>query len=106
MEVLKYQIEKKCMANYFSNYCANIGSKLASSIPKVNNSPLNHLDKTYSESFYICPVTSAEIENEISRLKSGKTCGPSSILIRVMKILKHVISNPLEIYKIVQTRQP
>ena len=89
---------RKEMANYFSNYFANIGSKLASSIPKVNNySPLKYLDKTYSESFYIYPVTSAEIENEISRLKSGKTCEPSSIPIRVMKILKHVISNPLEI---------
>ena len=52
------------MATYFSNYFANIGSKLASSISNVNNSPLNYLDKTYSESFYIYPVTPTEIENE------------------------------------------
>ena len=88
---------RKEMADYFSNYFANIGSEIASSIPNVNNSPLNYPDKTYSESFYIHPVTSTEIENEISSLKLGKTSGPFSIPIRVMKILKHVISNPIEI---------
>ena len=65
------------MAEYISNYFANIGSKIASSIPNVNNSPLR--DKTYSESFYIYPVTPTEIENEILSLKFGKASGPFSI---------------------------
>ena len=46
---------------------------------------------------YILPITSSEIEDEISGLKSGKTAGPSSIHTEILKLLKLVISKPLEI---------
>ena len=47
-------------------------------------------------SFFISPTTSQEIENEISYLKIGKATGPYSIPIDVLKILKSVVSKPLE----------
>ena len=43
------------------------------------------------------PITSAEIEIEISKLKTGKATGPFSIPISVLKILKTVVAKPLEI---------
>ena len=43
------------------------------------------------------PTTSSEIENEISGLRSGKAAGPFSIPTEILKLLKSVISKPLEI---------
>jgi len=38
-----------------------------------------------------------EIENEISKLKSGKATGPFSILVDILKLLKSVLFTPLKI---------
>ena len=46
-------------------------------------------------SFYIFPTTAIEIENEI--LKNDKATGPFRILVSILKIIKSVISRPLEI---------
>ena len=50
-----------------------------------------------ANSFYIFHVTCSEIEAEISRLKTGKSVGPFSIPIDILKMLKAYVSKPLEI---------
>jgi hypothetical protein len=40
---------------------------------------------------------SQEIEDEISKLNHGKATGPHSIPVKILKIIKYVISKPLEI---------
>ena len=85
------------IANAFNNYFASVGNNLANEIPNLGKSPLDYLKSSSPDSFFISPITSAEIEIEISKLKTGKATGPFSIPISVLKILKTVIAKPLEI---------
>ena len=56
-----------------------------------------YLNNPVCNSFYFFPVTCSEIETEISKLKTGKSVGPFSIPIDILKMLKAYISKPLEI---------
>lgn len=85
------------MANAFNNYFANIGNKLLTKIPNVQNSPLDYLPTPVSNSFAIFPATREELEDIISSLKICKATCPSSIPIDILKVLKYVISKPLEL---------
>jgi hypothetical protein len=58
---------------------------------------LEYIDSQTSDSFYIYPTTSYEIEREIMALKTSKAAGPCSLPIKVLKLLQNVIANPLEI---------
>ena len=84
------------IANAFNNYFASVGKELASSIPLVYKSPIEYLKDSLCNSFYIFPTTADEIEVEISKLKSSKSTGPFSIPVTILKLLKSVISRPLE----------
>ena len=85
------------VADAFNNYFANIGMDHASSIPNVQKSPFEFLTNPLCNSFFIFPTTAKEIENEITKLKSGKATGPFSFPIAILKLLKTIISQPLEI---------
>ena len=85
------------IANTFNEYFANIGSSLADEIPEVDESPSGYPTSCLSESFYMLPVSSFEIEEEIARLHCNKSSGPFCIPISILKSLKFVISKPLEI---------
>ena len=63
--------ETKTIAEAFGKYFAEIGDKLASDIPNVSKSPLEYIDSQTSDSFYIYPTTSYEIESEIIGLKTS-----------------------------------
>ena len=89
--------DPKEIADSFKKYFATVGEQLATKIPIVEKSPLDYIDRHISERFYIFPTTSIEIENEISALNSSKATGPYSIPMNLLKVLKHMISKPLEI---------
>ena len=90
--------DTKSIANAFNNFFSNIGNKLAKSIPEVPNiSPLDYLPVPPSSSFYLSSVTSSGIEDEIDNINSRKATGPFSIPTKLLKLLKHVVSKPLEI---------
>lgn len=84
------------IANAFNKYFANVGTNLAKEIPNVQCSPMDYLKTPSSNSFYIFPVSTNEIEVEIARLKTRKATGPFSIPIPILKILKSVLAKPLE----------
>ena len=46
-------------------------------------------------SFFISPVTHSEIEDIIISLKNGKSTGPFSIPVKLLKLVKSDISRPL-----------
>ena len=48
-------------------------------------------------SFCIFPTTASEIGSEIAILNDKKAVGPNSIPIKVLKLLKGILSKPLEI---------
>ena len=58
---------------------------------------MDYLPDPVLNSFSVFPTTRNEIEVEISKLKSGKAVGLSSIPINILKLLNSVISRPLEI---------
>ena len=89
--------DSKSIANAFNDYFANIGSNLASSIPSANGSSLSYFDQTNSNTLFLLPTTCQEIEDIISNLKSNKANGPYSIPTKIIKLLKAVLSKPLEI---------
>ena len=90
--------DTKSIANASNYFFSNIGNKLAKSIPEVPNiSPLDYLPVPPSSSFYLSFVTSSEIEDEIDNINSRKATGPFSIPTKLLKLLKHVVSKPLEI---------
>ena len=85
------------VANAFNSYFSSIGNDLARTIPSVGKNPKDYLHNCIQCSFFIVPTTSSEIEDEISKLKSGKSTGPFSISVGILKLLKTVLSKPLEI---------
>lgn len=89
--------DPKHISDAFNNYFANVGIKLEKEIPRVNKRPEEYLRLPQSNSFFISQTITTEIENTISSLTSGKAVGPFSIPIDILKLLKSVISKPLEI---------
>ena len=87
----------KEIANKFNDYFANIGKSIASEIPIACKDPIAYLGNPVCNSFYLFPTWSGEIETEINNLKSGKSSGPSSIPVNILKLTQHVVSKPLEI---------
>ena len=55
------------------------------------------MSKRLSHSVFLYPVTSQEIVAEINHLDSTKSTGPFSIPIDILKLIKDIISKPLEI---------
>ena len=88
--------DPKLIANIFNNYFSNVGKNFADSMPTVQNTPTEYLGIPIRNSFFISPTTRGEIEQEISKFKSSKAVGPFSIPIFVLKMVKSVISEPLE----------
>ena len=60
-------------------------------------SPQQYLNKQTYDTFYLFPTTTSEIETEISAINVCKSTGPYSIPSNLLKLLKLVISRPLEI---------
>lgn len=90
--------DPKEVANKFNDYFANIGkSIIASEIPIACKDPMAYLGNPVCNSFYLFPNWAGEIETEINNLKSGKSSGPSSIPVNILKLTQHVVSKPLEI---------
>ena len=89
--------DPRSISNTFNEYFANIGKNLTISIPNVQQSPIDYLNHSIFNNFFIFPTTSDEIEKEISCLKLGKSSGFFSVPTEILKILKTVVSKPLEI---------
>ena len=89
--------DPKTIANVFNEYFANIGRELACSIPDTETTPNQFLKPQPHNSFYLFPTSTTEIEAEIDKLNESKATGPFSIPTRIFKLIKSVISKPLEI---------
>ena len=85
------------ISNEFNAFFVNIGSSLANSIPQNDINPMEFLPPKLSKCFYLFPVSNLEIVEEIFNLNENKATGPFSIPTRILKLLKVLISKPLEI---------
>ena len=83
------------MANVFNNFFVSVSTQVSSEIPRTKKSPLDYLKNRNMNSFFISPVTHSEIEDMIISLKNGKSTGPFSIPVKLLKLVKSDISRPL-----------
>ena len=61
------------------------------------NSFSSYLGSNVTESFFITPVTEAEIERELVKLNPNKSCGFDDIHPKVIREIAHLIKQPLKI---------
>ena len=81
------------MANSFNDFFAIVANNLVSNLPPSSYSPLSFMPNCRQfDSFYLSPTGVDEILYEISNLNLSKSCGPFSIPITILKLLKHQIS--------------
>ena len=85
------------ITNEFNNFFSNIGKILSTAIPPVNVAFQHYLDTPQDSTFFLFPTTAMEIENINSTFSSSKASGLFSIPTSLLKILKVVVSYPLEI---------
>ena len=85
------------MASIVNNFFVNVSNQICSEIPRTKKSPLDYLMKRNSSSFFIKPITYIEIEEIIYSFRNGKSTGPYSIPVKLLKILSPYISQPLAI---------
>ena len=83
------------MANIFNSVFVNTAYKINEKIPHTRKSPLGYLSSKNSDSFFVSPVSPAEIKIIIDSRTNGKAVGPYSIPIFLLKILSEHIAIPL-----------
>ena len=83
------------MANIFNNFFVNLADGVTKNTPRSQRPPLDYLDNRNQLSFFISPETPYEISDIIDLFKTGKSIGPNSIPLKLLKILSVHISSPL-----------
>ena len=86
--------DPKKMANLFNKFFVYISQKINDEISRTPKSPLDCLRHYNEKSFFISPSSATEIEILIDSLKVGKSVGPYSIPIKLLKSLCFYISHP------------
>ena len=83
------------MSNILNDFFINVGNYISRSISHNPKSPSEYLTTRNSDSIVLSLVTAAEVNEIILNLDSSKSIGPNSIPVKLLKILRHVISHPL-----------
>ena len=73
----------------------NVGPSLEKKIPKSYKSPSSFLKNRNLNNFLTNPTTPEEIINIINNMNNNKTCGPSSIPIKLLKLIGGIVSDQL-----------
>ena len=85
------------IANEFNEYFTNVAEGITKNIPRTQKSPLSYLRNSNSNSFFISPCTTEDVSKVIRSLKNGKSSGPNSIPIKLLKTLDNPISSDLAV---------
>ena len=80
------------MANESNHFFTNVVNDITKKIPRTPKSPLSYLANPNLNSVLISPCTLSEVSSVIQALKNGKSGGPNSIPIKLLKILESHIS--------------
>ena len=76
------------MANAFNNFFVNVSALVFPEIPRSKKSPIDYLGCRNPNSIYLNPIIHTEIDDIISSLQNGKSTGPFSIPVKLLKVLK------------------
>lgn len=88
--------DKKAMAEEFNKYFTTIGDKIEKDIPLTSNNFAHYLQNSVNESIFLNPVNEAEILDLISQMKVSKSCGPTSIPNKLLKLFGSKLAHPLQ----------
>lgn len=83
------------IANIFNKFFVNVAHDITKNIPRSNKSPLEFMGNRIGNSFFSAPSVPSEIFDIISALQSGKSLGPNSIPMKILKLLSPLLSAPL-----------
>ena len=83
------------IANIFNDYFSSIAEKTKANIKFSNKSLQNFLYHTNTESLFIAPTDTREVNLIMSSLNSDKSTGPNSLPTKILKLLKNDISTHL-----------
>lgn len=91
--------DSKKMANFFNDYFANVGSKMASEITNSNGNPIikdyEEIDEPNASNMFLHPISIEEITGHISNLNNDSACGTDGLSAAMLKAAKHHIALPL-----------
>lgn len=79
----------------FNNFFTSVASKLQQKVRHSPKTPADFLLNQNSKTFFINPTTPEEVSDIISKMKNGKSSGPNSIPITILKLVKKEILEPL-----------
>ena len=83
------------IAGIFNKFFVNVSHDITKNIPRSNKSPVDFMGDRVGNSFFTTPSVPFEVSDIISALKSGKSLGPNSIPMKILKSLSPLISSPL-----------
>ena len=89
----KYINDPVSIANTFNNFFTSFAEVVHSKIKFSNKSLKKSLSSEINDSFLITSTNKEEIYKIIKSLNSNKSCGPNSILTKVLHLLQDQISN-------------
>ena len=75
------------IANHFNYYFTSVANETTKRIPRNLRSPLSNMTNPNQRSFFIFPCISHEVSVVITFLKNGKSSGPNSFPMKLLKIL-------------------
>ena len=73
------------VANTFNKFFVNVSHNITKTIPRSNKSPVDFMGDRTGNSFFTAPSVPNEISEIISLLKTGKSLGPDSIPMKILK---------------------
>ena len=80
------------ISNIFNDFFVNVADEITKTIPITPKSPLDYLSNRTSNSLFLIPVTSIEVNDLINILNPSKSVGPNSIPIKLLKIIGSSVS--------------
>ena len=83
------------IANIFNKFFVNVSHNITKNIPRSDKSPVDFMRNRIGNSFFTAPSVPLEISEIISLLKTGKSMGPNSIPMKILKTLSPLLSSPL-----------
>ena len=87
--------EKSIIVKAFNDFFTNIGPHMAKNIPSTNKKFPEFIREIVSQTFFISPTDTTEVTSIVNSLKSGKSVGPNSIPVRILKNNIDILSKPL-----------
>ena len=93
-QTIKYP---KDIAESLNQYFVNVTENIDKEIPRTRKCPLDYMGVRNISSFFVSPTDEAEVTSIISQMQTGKSVGPFSIPLNLLKMLKSAIAPSLAV---------